>query len=110
MFFGPACSILLKSEWIFNINGISVSGNARNVSRSFDFSMVVGAGIGLPLGKGSVFFNCRYNLGLANLVKAGSFELQFLNYSTMIEIAEGEDIKSEGFQMMLGFTFPLGKD
>ena len=109
VFFGPAISVVLKSEWIFTVDGISISGNAKNVSRSFDIGFLFGAGVGIPLKRGSVCFSCRYNLGLANLIQPGNIDLDLQNYSATVEINEDEKITSEGFQVMLGFTFPFGK-
>ena len=56
-----------------------------------------------------MFLNCRYNLGLLNTIKAGTVELETYSFSATIEVYEDDEIKSEGFQIMLGYTLPLGK-
>lgn len=109
IFMGPSCAIVLDSEWIFTLGGRRIGVDSKNVSRLFDLGVVAGAGISFPLWKGSVFLNCRYNLGLLNLVKAGTIELEAYPFSTTIEVYEGDEINSQGFQIMLGITFPLGK-
>ena len=109
IFMGPSCAIVLDSEWIFTLGGRQVSADPKNVFRSFDLGVVAGAGISFPLWKGSVFLNCRYNLGLLNLVKAGTIDLETYSFSTTIEVYQDDEINSQGFQIMLGITFPLGK-
>ena len=109
IFFGPVCSVLLNSQWIFTIEEIALNGDAKNISRTFDFGVVMGTGISFPLGKGSVFLNCRYHMGLANLIKAGTIELEWHDFPLTVDISEGEEITSEGFQILVGFSFPLGK-
>jgi len=109
VFFGPALAILLDSKWNFFIEGYSLNGDAKDVSRGMDFGVVMGAGIGFPFGRGTFFLNCRYNFGLANLIKTGTIELESVHLSTTVEITDEQEITSEGFQIMCGFTFPLGK-
>ena len=59
---------------------------------------------------GSAFIGGRYNLGLLSMVKGGQMDLQFLGYDITVEIDEGDNVYAEGFQIMMGFTFPLGKN
>jgi hypothetical protein len=108
-FLGPSCSIVLDSEWVFTLGDRRIGVDSGNVTRRFDLGIVLGAGIGFPLWKGTVFLNCRYNLGLLNTIKAGTIELETFTFSTTIEIFENDEIKSEGFQIMVGYTLPLGK-
>jgi len=109
IFMGPSCAIVLDSEWVFTLGEMRVSADPKNVFRRFELGMVAGAGISFPLGKGSVFLSCRYNLGLLNLVKAGTIEVETYSFSATIEVYQDDEITSQGFQIMLGFTFPLGK-
>lgn len=66
-----------------------------NVSR-FDFSMLFGAGIEVPLGTGNFVLDARYNLGLQNL-------------NTDDDATPQQKIFNRGVMFSAGFIIPIGK-
>jgi len=63
---GPALGILLSSEGKVEMGGISISDELEDV-KSIDFGLVLGAGIDIDLGTGTLLFDARYNLGLTSI-------------------------------------------
>lgn len=66
----------------------------KNDIKSIDLGFGFGAGVSLPIGKSSVFFEARYALGLSDI--------------NDVSEANTPDVKTRGFQIFTGFTFPLG--
>jgi len=63
---GPALGVLLSSKGEVEVGGISVSDELEDV-KSIDFGLILGAGINIDLGTGTLLFDARYNLGLTSI-------------------------------------------
>lgn len=109
IFAGPALNFMLNSEWEISQGGSSLKGDAGSISRKFDLGIIIGTGISIPFWKGSLFLNCRYNLGLSDLSRSGTIEFSQGDFSLDLNVDEADKIKSEVFQIMFGFVLPLGK-
>jgi hypothetical protein len=106
---GPTIGILLSSDIEADFSGLTLKGDAKDASESIDFALAFGAGISYPLGKSSLFLEGRYSLGLTNNVKGGDVEIASGPLAEVITWdKETDEIKSRGFQIMAGVTFPLG--
>jgi hypothetical protein len=99
IFAGPAVS--------FEV-GCSVSGEAEGVSasvdcgdfgletKSVDFGVVFGAGLGIPVGDFDIIIDGRYDLGLTNID------------DTDYEFESDSSAKNRAWQFMAGVGFPVG--
>ncbi|MGA8263114.1 MAG: porin family protein [Ignavibacteriaceae bacterium] len=84
---GPSLGFILSSKRDVNGNETDQKSNTS----STDFGATFGAGVKLPVGMNRVFVEARYSIGFSNL-------------STVT----GQSIKSKGFQIFAGITFPFG--
>jgi hypothetical protein len=76
--------------------GISASFDCEEIeleTKSVDFGLVPGAGVGFPVGRAKIVVGGRYDLGL-----------------TSINDVEGDDesVKNRAWQFMAGVAFPIG--
>jgi hypothetical protein len=79
---GPAVGILLSAK--------AEDIDVKDAFKSIDFGVNFGAGVGMLMGKNTLFLEGQYGLGLAN-------------------INDGEGtIKNKGIQIKAGITFPIG--
>jgi outer membrane protein W len=100
IFAGPSFAYTVSSEigvsaWIF-----STSVDFSSLTHVTDFGLVAGAGFGYDLGKGTITFDARYELGFTNVIMSGDFEI---NGSTQT-ISE-DDFKNCGFAFLVGYGF-----
>ena len=105
---GPTFGFLLSSKGEFVMDGEAFKGDLKDITKSFDVGLGFGAGLSFPLGKTFVFVEGRYTLGLSDLFKAGTVEWKSGNISVPGEGLEGNEMFTKGFQVMVGFTVPLG--
>ncbi len=69
-FTGPELGIKIKSNFNVDVNGEKVKEkNMDSNTKSLDFGLLFGAGIALNLGKGKVFIEGGYDLGLLKMYK-----------------------------------------
>ncbi len=101
---GPTLGLLLNSKLEINSPAVGLADevNFEGLSNFIDFGLSLGVGMSFP---NSIFVEGRYTLGLYNVVddgkaSAGDFEFDF---------EEGVDVKTRGFQIMAGITFPFGE-
>ena len=64
-------------------------------AKSFDMSIVLGAGVSLPRGTSTFFGEVRYAYGLVNVVDESGID--------------DASVKHRGLQLLGGITFPVGK-
>jgi hypothetical protein len=64
--------------------------NVKDDIKGVDFGLGFGGGISLPMDNNLIFVEARYTLGVTNISKEPDF-----------------DIKTKGFQIFAGITFPL---
>jgi hypothetical protein len=105
---GPSFGFLLSSKGEFSMDGEAFEGDLKEVTKNFDVGLGFGAGLSFPLGKTFVFVEGRYTLGLTDLFKAGKVEWKSGSTTIPGEGLEGNEMSTKGFQVMIGFTIPLG--
>jgi len=104
---GPSFGLLLSSEVIAEISGLTFKGDSKSASENLDVSIVIGGGINYPLDKFSIFLEGCYSYGFTNNVKGGTVDLTGGNVTQGIEwIKKTDTIKYRGFQIMAGVTIP----
>jgi hypothetical protein len=106
---GVFISFVLDAIVETELAGIPLEGDLTEILKKAEFGTVFGAGISIPLWKGSVFIEGRYDLGMTNLNKGG--DLNLTNGSLVVDgikTDREDEIKTMGIQIMLGFQLPLG--
>jgi len=105
---GPSFGLLLSSEVIAEISGLTFKGDSKSASEKLDISVVLGGGINYPLDKFTIFLEGRYSHGLTNIIKDGQVELSSGNVTQAVDWTKKTDsVKYRGIQIMGGVTFPL---
>ena len=107
---GPSIGFLMTSELEFDLAGNKVKGDITDISKKTEYSLGIGAGVEYSFWNGFLFVEGRYLHGLNNLNKGGVVELKVngLVAGTQ-EIANDDEYKNRGFQIMAGFALPLGQ-
>jgi len=108
---GPTFGFLLTSECEAEINALALEADLKDITKKLDVGIGLGGGVEFPLWKGSIFLEGRYTFGLNNLNKGGliTFKADDVIITTH-EVNEQDEFKNKGFQIMAGFTLPLGKE
>lgn len=112
---GPTIGFLLSSAAEGEV-GVLYGGqplrvykaDLKDASKSFDFGIVLGAGVGLAIGMNTVFVDGRYAFGLVDLLQSGTIEWKSGDEVIAGQVSEGAEVSTRGVQIMLGITFPLG--
>ncbi|MGB5895646.1 MAG: porin family protein [Ignavibacteriaceae bacterium] len=106
---GVFLSFVLDATVETELAGLSLEGDLTEILKKTEFGSVFGAGISIPVWKGSAFIEGRYNLGLTNLNKGGNINLTNGNLLVAGPQTDPQDeIKTMGIQIMLGYQLPLG--
>jgi len=106
---GVFLSLVLDATVETELAGLSLEGDLTEILEKTEFGSVFGAGISIPLWKGSAFIEGRYALGLTNLNKGGNINLTNGNLLVAGPQTDPRDeIKTMGIQIMLGYQLPLG--
>lgn len=106
MCIGPSVSYLLESDVEMKANGFTFVGDTKKVTKAWDYGITFGGGFKMPFGRFSVIAECRYNLGLKDIVKEGTFEV---SSGFMTETVETEDMrmKNQGLRVLMGVIYSL---
>jgi hypothetical protein len=104
---GPTLGYMFSSELEAKISGFTFSGDGEDILKNTDLGIVVGAGINFPISKGNLFLDGRYSHGLLKQAKDGNAELESDGIVIDIMAEKENDLINKGFQIMLGYTFPL---
>jgi hypothetical protein len=83
-------------------------GDLNDVLKNVDFGICLGVGISFSIGNGYLFVEGRYSHGLVDLYQGGKIEWSAGDDSFVVEANEEAEMYNKGFQVMTGFTFPLG--
>ncbi len=106
---GVFLSFVLDATVETELAGLSLEGDLTEILKKTEFGAVFGTGISIPVWKGSAFIEGRYSLGLTNLNKGGNINLTNGNLLVAGPQTDPQDeIKTMGFQIMLGYQLPLG--
>jgi len=100
---GPTIGFNLSSNLEFSAAGISAELDAKEITKSTDFGLALGAGVSFPAGTSSIFVEGCYTLGLSDIAKEGT--LEFMGEDLVSGDAE---VKTRGLQIMAGVSFPIG--
>ena len=84
---GPSIVILSKAE----VTSGSDKEDIKDETKGTNTSVVLGVGVSIPVGNNAVFGGARYAIGLTNISET-----------------DGVEVKINGAQVVLGFTFKLG--
>jgi hypothetical protein len=107
---GPCIGYRLSSDIEVEIEGLTLEGDMKDVTKDLDFGVTLGVGITVPVQNIFLFLESRYTLGLTNRTAGGTVDLGTGSVSIPVEFTEDEDdFKSRGFQVMLGAMIPIGQ-
>ncbi len=101
---GPTVGIMLKSVADFTLTDQEEEVDLDDVTESYDVGIALGGGVSIPVQNNSVFFEGRYVLGLTDVLKEGTVEVDGVQ-QTLVGNAS-----SRGLQFKAGFTIPFGAD
>lgn len=100
---GPTIALSSSTELAFEALGESVDVDVGDFFKSLDFGLAFGGGVSLPVGRTTaVFVEGGYALGLLNIFDEGSVDVDGE------EVPLEGDVKTNGFQFIVGITFPVG--
>jgi hypothetical protein len=105
---GVFLSFVLDATLEIELAGISLEGDLTEILNKTEFGALFGAGISIPLWKGSAFIEGRYAWGFTNLNKGGNINLT--NGNLLVagpQIDPQDEIKTMGIQIMLGYQLPI---
>lgn len=105
---GASFGFNLGGEVAVEDQGISGTGDLKNVLEKSNVSLVVGMGVSYHLGKATLFANGLYFNGLININKGGPIDIEMDGF-TVGEDVDPVEVKTRDFLLMAGIRFPLGK-
>ncbi|MFC1725478.1 porin family protein [candidate division KSB1 bacterium] len=105
---GPVLGYNLNADVEVELSGIVLKGDMKNIIKPFDFGLAFGGGLSYPVGKSSIFIECKYTIGLSNIEKGGSVEISSGPLSETLTTDPSDKTKNKGLQVMVGVTFPFG--
>jgi hypothetical protein len=105
---GPSVGLLLSSEITGETGGLVFKGDVKDIQRKIELGLALGGGISLTLGKGSLFVEARYTFGLTDSNKGGTVEFRSGSIVATEEINADDKLVNKGFQLLVGFTLPIG--
>ncbi len=88
---GPTIGVLMSAEAVLTANGEEETEDIKDNIKNIDFGICLGGGVSYPIGLGILFFEARYTLGLSDIN----------------DTEDDGEVKTKGFQIMAGITFPL---
>ena len=106
---GPFVSFVLEASLKASMGGREFEGNLLEILKRTEYGALFGAGISIPAWKGYAFIEGRYALGLTNMNKGGSLDLT--DGSVVVAgptTVPGDEIKTMGVQIMVGYQLSLG--
>jgi hypothetical protein len=108
---GVSVGFLLKARLEVELAGLPWVGDLKEILKNTEYGVVFGAGIRVPVWKGSTFVEGRYALGLTNLNKGGSLNVTSGSFALSgIQTDPRDEIKTKGMQVMVGYQLPLGAE
>ena len=103
---GPTLGILSSAKVTMElVNIASFDVDIKEASENMDYGIGFGGGISFPVGGNSLFIEGRYTLGLADIFKGTTEEMEDEDDLVL----EDASVKHVGFQIMGGFCIPLGE-
>jgi len=108
IFAGPSMSIVLDANVTIDAAGRLFEGDFMKVLKGTEYGAVFGAGVSAPVWAGSVFIEGRYAFGFSNMMKGGTYDVTSGSITMPVDTQPGDDLKTMGFQIMIGYQLPLG--
>jgi hypothetical protein len=108
VFAGPFMSYVLNANVNLDLAGHRFQGNLMTILKRTEYGAVFGSGISVPVWRGSAFIEGRYALGLSNLNKGGRADLTSGSLLVSLDTLPGDELKTMGIQIMVGYQLPLG--
>ena len=106
---GPTIGFVLSSQIETEMAGLLLKGDLMDILNRTEFGAVFGAGLSVPVWKGSVFIEGRYALGFSNLNKGGSIDFTVGDFVIPgPDTDPADELKTMGIQIMAGYQLPLG--
>ena len=105
--FGPALAFNVSAKTTTDDNSSFYGSDLEIINaRGTEFSIILGAGIDVTLGKGTLLLETRYNIGLTEAfedVDSGTELAE--NEISFTDSGEALDLKNGGFSFMIGYAF-----
>ena len=106
---GMYISFVLNADVETEVSHLLLTGDLTKILEQTEYGALFGAGISIPVWKGSAFIEGRYVLGLSNLNKGGNLNLKYDDIVVAgFQTDPGDKIKTKGIQIMFGYQLPLG--
>lgn len=105
---GPVVGVLLKAETEIELNDVVFTGDFSHALKTLDLGLGVGLGVEFPVGKGNLFFEGRYVLGLNDVLEGGTIQFEGGGITMPLDIPGNTEAKSRSVQVMMGYSIPLG--
>ncbi len=113
---GPSLGILAGAKAEGEVGGVVQGGAIRvyeadliDVIGRFDFSLVIGAGLSYSFETFTLFMDARYEYGLVELAEGGDITWESGDEVIESSLQADAELFTRGIQVMLGFSYPLGK-
>lgn len=93
---GPYVGIATRRNVSFDMDEVAVSVDADEFFKRVDYGAIFGADLGVRTTRGIATIGMRYDLGIADIGKDGTF-------SEEEQIAIGNDVRNDQWSVVLGF-------
>ena len=105
---GPTFGFTISSELEADISGIMFEADIIDLTESIDVGLCFGGGFSTEISPGSLFLEVKYNMGLTNLSKTGTFTAKAGALEIQGDLDEDEsEYKSRGIQILVGYKIPI---
>ena len=104
---GPSIGFLLTSTMETEYFGITFDVDTRDITENPNFGFVFGGGVSATVRRATLFLEMKYSMDFVDLMNGGVVTLKAGRLRLPGHIAEEEEAKSRGLQLMTGVTFSL---
>lgn len=104
---GPSIGFLLTSKMETEYFGINFDVDTKDITENPNFGIVFGGGVSATVRRATLFLEAKYSLDFVDLMNGGIVVLRAGRLRLPGYIAEEEEAKSRGLQLMTGVTFRL---
>ena len=105
---GPTFGFTLSSDLEADISGIKFEADIIDLTESIDIGLCFGGGFSTEVSPGALFLEIKYNLGLTNLSKTGTFIAKAGGLELQGDFDEDESkYRNRGIQLFVGYKIPI---
>ena len=91
-----------------NFPGLETTVEMKDVTENFEFGISLGGGLEVPINSISIFFDCRYNIGLTNMQKTGTVMADVGGVQIPVDYDKEENgYKNRGIQLLIGVAYSI---